>query len=208
MMPVSAGTRTQPGSMRDVLGANWPQGQAHPDVASVPRSDAATSATVVGLLRKLGDLHGQMLNQFQQSLGLMVRLFACLGREQLPAMQRELVRIQELNSELSHLQVELARRRRSTRGSDTTATCCSNDQRPDPRAGFHFPPRLGRGPHRHSSARTPGPVAVARRIVCRGGNARPVMFGGNDRAIATCFRSVSRMPRDTSRGLLNDLLGQ
>ena len=107
MMPVSAGTRTQPwGRLRDVLGAYRPQGQAHPDVASVPRSDAATSATVVGLFGQLGDLHGQMLNQFQQSLALMVRLFACLGREQLPAMQRELVRIQELNSELSHLQVE------------------------------------------------------------------------------------------------------
>ena len=42
-----------------------------------------------------------MLTQFEQSLGLMVRLFACLGPEQLPAMQTELAHIQELNSELS-----------------------------------------------------------------------------------------------------------
>lgn len=110
MMPVSAGTRTQQGSIRDLLGANRPQGQPPSGAAGIAHSDAATAATVVGLLRELGDLHGQMLNQFQQSLGLMVRLFACLGREQLPAMQRELVRIQELNSELAHLQAELARR--------------------------------------------------------------------------------------------------
>ena len=86
-------------------------------------SDAATAAMVVELLRELGEVHGQMLNQFKQSLSLMVRLFACLGREQLPTMQQELSRIHELNSELALLQAELARR-----AADQPKT-----QRPQPR---------------------------------------------------------------------------
>jgi pSer/pThr/pTyr-binding forkhead associated (FHA) protein len=72
--------------------------------------EATSATTITSLLRQLGELHGQILTQFEQSLGLMVRLFACLGPEQLPAMQLELARIQELNSELGHLQAELARR--------------------------------------------------------------------------------------------------
>ena len=61
-------------------------------------------------MREMGELHGQMLTQFEQSLGLMVRLCACLGPEQLPAMQTELAHIQELNRELERLQIELANR--------------------------------------------------------------------------------------------------
>jgi pSer/pThr/pTyr-binding forkhead associated (FHA) protein len=67
-------------------------------------------AAIAMILHQLGELHGQMLTQFEQSLGLMVRLFSCLGPEQLPAMQRELARIHDLNSELGQLQSELARR--------------------------------------------------------------------------------------------------
>jgi pSer/pThr/pTyr-binding forkhead associated (FHA) protein len=92
----------------DLLSAvRLPSGQA--GAAAAPLG-AATEAVVVSLLRELGDLHSQMLTHFQQSLVLMVQLFACLRRDQLPAMQRELARIQELNTELSQLQVELARR--------------------------------------------------------------------------------------------------
>jgi hypothetical protein len=65
---------------------------------------------VASLLREMGELHGQMLTQFEQSLGLMVRLCACLGPEQLPAMQTEFAHIQELNRELGQLQVEMTRR--------------------------------------------------------------------------------------------------
>jgi pSer/pThr/pTyr-binding forkhead associated (FHA) protein len=75
------------------------------------RLSAPDSTNSVGvLLRELGELHGQMLVQFQQSLVLMVQLFGCLRKDQLPEMQRELARIQELNTELAQLQGEVARR--------------------------------------------------------------------------------------------------
>jgi hypothetical protein len=51
-----------------------------------------------------------MFAQAERSLVLMVQLFACVRRDQLPAVQRELARIQELNSELVQLEAELARR--------------------------------------------------------------------------------------------------
>ena len=82
-----------------------------PDLFTTPApGENPADAVVVPLLRQLGEVHGQMFAQFQQSLMLMVQLFACLRREQLPAMQRELARIQELNSELAQLQGEVARR--------------------------------------------------------------------------------------------------
>lgn len=65
---------------------------------------------VVPLLRQLGELNAQMFAQFRQSLVLMVRLFGCLPRDQWPAVERELARIQELNTALAALQGEVAHR--------------------------------------------------------------------------------------------------
>jgi pSer/pThr/pTyr-binding forkhead associated (FHA) protein len=85
-----------------------PTGRVEARSADRPAQDA--TGNVAALLRQLAELHGQLLAQFEQSLGLMVRLFAYLSPEQLTAMQRELARIQELNSELGPLQAEVARR--------------------------------------------------------------------------------------------------
>lgn len=103
-----AGARPGQSPLLDLL--NAARSPSAPAAGGPTPLDSATEAVVVSLLRELGDLHGQMLTHFQQSLVLMVQLFACLRRDQLPAMQSELARIQELNSELSQLQVELARR--------------------------------------------------------------------------------------------------
>jgi hypothetical protein len=73
-------------------------------------ADAETSGAAAHLLRQLGESHAQMFVQAQQSLGLLVKLFACLRRDQFPAVERELARIQELNVELAQLQGELTRR--------------------------------------------------------------------------------------------------
>jgi pSer/pThr/pTyr-binding forkhead associated (FHA) protein len=85
-------------------------GNLEPGMTVGADQDHNVASTVTELLRQLGELHGQMLTQFERSLGLMVRLFACLGPERLPTIQQELARIQELNSELGLLQAELARR--------------------------------------------------------------------------------------------------
>jgi pSer/pThr/pTyr-binding forkhead associated (FHA) protein len=71
--------------------------------------DAATEDLIVSLLRQIGDLHGNILAHFQQSLVLMVQLFGCLRRDQLPALRSELAHIQGLNDELLRLQAQLAR---------------------------------------------------------------------------------------------------
>jgi pSer/pThr/pTyr-binding forkhead associated (FHA) protein len=82
-----------------------------PPVLAAPTDRLDTSGEVaLLLLRQLGELHAQMFTQFQQSMVLLVRLFGCLRREQLPSVQRELGRIQELNAELAQLQAEVARR--------------------------------------------------------------------------------------------------
>ena len=108
--PVAPGSRqaAAQSTLLELLGATKPgDSPAAPPAAAPP--DPATEA-VVPLLRELGELHGQMLAHFQQSLVLMIQLFACLRRDRLPAMQKELTRIQELNNELAQLQVEVVRR--------------------------------------------------------------------------------------------------
>lgn len=82
-----------------------------PPPGTAPRLTADSPAEVVlPLLRQLGELHAQMFNLFQQSMVLMVQLFGRLQREELPTVQQELARIQELNAELTRLQGEVARR--------------------------------------------------------------------------------------------------
>jgi hypothetical protein len=82
-------------------------------------SVAEPTDAVVQLLHQLGEINSQMFAQFQQSLVLMVQLFGCLRKDQLPAMQRELARIQELNGELAQLQSEVARRAAEVSGPPT-----------------------------------------------------------------------------------------
>lgn len=78
--------------------------------------------SVAQLLTQLGDIHGQMFSQFQQSLVLMVQLFGCLAKDQMQSMQRELSRIQELNDELAQLQHEVARRAAEASGPPRNAS--------------------------------------------------------------------------------------
>jgi pSer/pThr/pTyr-binding forkhead associated (FHA) protein len=88
-----------------------PDASAGPESIATGLPDGVNPAETVGtLLRQLGEIHAQLFTQFQNSLVLLVQLFGCLRREQLPAMQRELARIQELNAELAQLQGEVARR--------------------------------------------------------------------------------------------------
>ncbi|HVL14213.1 MAG TPA: FHA domain-containing protein [Gemmata sp.] len=92
------------------------------------------------LLRQLGEIHTQLFAQFQNSLVLMVRLFGCLRHEELPVMQRELARIQELNAELAQLQAEVNRR-----ATEAVAA-------PAPKAGPVAPPSAANPPPSDSTA--------------------------------------------------------
>jgi len=62
------------------------------------------------LARQLSDLHSLMVTQSQQGLLLLVQLFGSLSPGHLTAIQRELLRIHELNTELLKLESEVLRR--------------------------------------------------------------------------------------------------
>lgn len=81
-------------------------------VQSVPMAEpmaAPPTAVVLPVLKQLGDIHGQMFEQFQQSMLLMVQMFGQMHTKQMSQMEHELSRIQELNTELAKLQAEVAR---------------------------------------------------------------------------------------------------
>ncbi len=87
-----------------------PARSATPEILR-PSTDRSppTDTVVVPLLRQLSELHGQMFEQFQQSLLVMMQEFGEMHREQMVALQQELSRIQELNVELTKLQADVAR---------------------------------------------------------------------------------------------------
>ena len=72
----------------------------------IPLADGA----VEPLLRQLSELHGQLFEQFQQSLVLMTKLFGRIPNADSNVLQQELTRIQELNAVLAKLQTEVIRR--------------------------------------------------------------------------------------------------
>jgi pSer/pThr/pTyr-binding forkhead associated (FHA) protein len=79
-----------------------------PPSPSLPEFPAEGS--VAPLLKQLSELHGQMLDQFQQSLLLMTKVLNRLPSADSELLQLELNRIQEVNVELAKLQAEVARR--------------------------------------------------------------------------------------------------
>ncbi|MDB5311367.1 MAG: hypothetical protein JWO38_5569 [Gemmataceae bacterium] len=76
---------------------------------SVAPSDLPGDGLAFPLLQQLGVIHGQMFEQFQQSLLMMVQMVGQVHRGQTAAVQQELTRIQELNGELAKLQAEVTR---------------------------------------------------------------------------------------------------
>ncbi len=74
---------------------------------AVPTGDA--DASVVPMLKQLGEMQNQMFAQFQQSLMMMMQMFGQMHREQMGAVQSELGRMTELNVELQKLQLEMTK---------------------------------------------------------------------------------------------------
>ena len=79
---------------------------AFPTIA-VPTGDG--DASVVPMLKQLGEMQNQMFAQFQQSLMMMMQMFGQMHREQMGAVQSELGRMTELNIELQKLQLEMTK---------------------------------------------------------------------------------------------------
>lgn len=81
----------------------------HRPAPVAPPEPPATADAITPLLRHLAEVHGQMFDQFQQSLVLMARLCGQLRHGQSATVQQELAGIQELNAEMAKLQAEVAR---------------------------------------------------------------------------------------------------
>ena len=110
-----SGTLTPPSSVKAVpkppaQAAPRPTPGASPPAAetAVASTTATATALVVPLLKQLGEVHGQMFEQFQQSMLLMMQMFGQMHRDQVTRMQQELARIQDLNAELTKLQADVA----------------------------------------------------------------------------------------------------
>lgn len=102
---------------------------------AVPPEPPASADAIAPLLRHLAEVHGQMFDQFQQSLLLMARLCGQLRHGQSAAVQQELAGIQELNAEMAKLQAEVARQAVARATGDSP----SSPGRPSP----HDPTPLG-----------------------------------------------------------------
>jgi pSer/pThr/pTyr-binding forkhead associated (FHA) protein len=91
-------------------GVQQPPGDAGgSSVRPGPEAVAAAEGIIVPLIKQLGEVHGQMFDQLQNSMLMMMQMFGQAHRDQMAAIREELGRIQELNGELTKLQAEVAR---------------------------------------------------------------------------------------------------
>jgi hypothetical protein len=71
--------------------------------------DQPASELIGTILRQFGELHGQMFDQIQQSLLMMLQLSGGGQDGKASAVQKELAGIKSLNAELGKVQAEIAR---------------------------------------------------------------------------------------------------
>jgi TolA-binding protein len=74
-------------------------GRLHSDV---------TESVLVPLVNQFSMMQQQMFDQFQQAMGMLVRMFSSMHREQMDVIREELDRLHELSRELQELKDELA----------------------------------------------------------------------------------------------------
>ena len=67
----------------------------------------ANDPTIAPLIHQFAVAQGQMMEQFQQSMVMVMNMFGQMHREQMDSMQSELGRMAELNSEMQKLQAQM-----------------------------------------------------------------------------------------------------
>ncbi len=78
-----------------------------------PAQHDLTAAMLVPLVNQFGQMQQQMFDQFQQAMGMMVRMFGEMHRDQMEVIRGELDRLRELTDEFHALKEELAARTRA-----------------------------------------------------------------------------------------------
>ena len=68
----------------------------------------ANDPSIAPLIHQFAVAQGQMMEQFQQSMVMVMNMFGQMHREQMDSMQSELARMAELNTEMQKLQAQMA----------------------------------------------------------------------------------------------------
>lgn len=82
-------------------------------IEQVPAQQDLTAAMLVPLVNQFGQMQQQMFDQFQQAMGMMVRMFGEMHRDQMEVIRGELDRLRDLTDEFHALKEELAARTRA-----------------------------------------------------------------------------------------------
>ena len=135
--------------------------------AELATKDLGDSASVlVPLMNQFGLMHQQMMDQFQNAMGMLVEMFGSLQREQMDLIRRELDQLREVTREFQDLKAELASYNQARAEAPAQAP-------PSPmKAGAGTPPSPSTpsGPDRPA---VPGPAPGASARVPKGPGASP-----------------------------------
>lgn len=89
-------------------------------------------SSIAPILNQLSEIHGQMLEQFHQSLLLLAKLCSRVPSADPRILQHELSRIQEVNAELAKLQSEVTRQTLAKCATDESERPTTSDPTPIP----------------------------------------------------------------------------
>ena len=144
--PQSSGPMSNPilvsGSGPKPPASPFPPGSA---LAGLLDDSSATGATddwsVAPLLRQMADLHARTVAEYQQALTLLGHAFGRVRRDHLAVLQHELIRIQELTTEIVALQGEVARQALESAALERARQIAADPAKSsDPRSGSWVPP--------------------------------------------------------------------
>ena len=114
---------------------------------------AANEPALALLLNHFGSMQQQMLDQFQQSMMMMMQMFGGMHRDQMGLVREELDRLRELTDEMARIKAEMAVRTRKP------LTQLAPWPPPGPAAAPPPSPAPASPPPQRAAATTNGPVA-------------------------------------------------
>lgn len=93
-----------------------------PAQGSLPANRETVEAILMPFMGQFSQMQKQMFDQFQQTIMIMAQMFSSVHRDQMSFIREELDRLQELTSELTDLQAELAQYKQNGPGEVPSQT--------------------------------------------------------------------------------------
>lgn len=127
-LPASSASETAP---PELLPACLPSFELRPLAGAPAAASELAGSVLTPLLDQFGLMQQQMLDQFQQTMMMVVQMFGTMHRDQAELIRSEFERLNELTQEIQAIKTELTSRPEASRGTAPTGVPASESPGPE-----------------------------------------------------------------------------